>query len=203
MNYWERLRARAILLLFRPTLWWNRLMHRMRGRRWWDWVDDDVLLGAIPFEREIDQLQRLGIGAVVNMCAEYKGRLKALEAADIKQLWLPTPDFTPPAADDLRRGVEFIQASLADGRKVYVHCKAGRGRSATVVLCYLVVVRGMTPEQAQQHLLTIRPHVNRRIDQRRSVRQFMTDHLRLQNASVPPIEPLADEPPLPLPPPIE
>ena len=34
--------------LFFPTLGWNMLLGRaLRVRHWWDWVDDQVLLGAI------------------------------------------------------------------------------------------------------------------------------------------------------------
>ncbi|MFV1967705.1 MAG: dual specificity protein phosphatase family protein, partial [Pirellulaceae bacterium] len=37
--------------------------------------------------------------------------------------------------------------------------KAGRGRSATMVLCWLVAKKGMTPEQAFAFLKQKRPHV--------------------------------------------
>ena len=46
--------------------------------------------------------------------------------------------FEVPDNDKLRKGVSFIN-DVEDG-KVYVHCKAGRTRSATLVACYLMDV---------------------------------------------------------------
>lgn len=57
------------------------------------------------------------------------------------------------------RGTHFLELSFAcmlfsdhcrcmemlrRNESVYVHCKAGKGRSTTIVLCYLVMFRGMT-----------------------------------------------------------
>lgn len=47
-------------------------------------------------------------------------------------------DFGTGPIKDVEKGVEFIQWNLRNGRSVYVHCKAGRGRSALVVAAYLV-----------------------------------------------------------------
>ena len=54
----------------------------------------------------------------------------------------------------------------------YVHCKAGRGRSATVVMCWLIERHGLTPVEARERLESIRPHVNRVLDQRPVVLEF-------------------------------
>ncbi|GMH04000.1 hypothetical protein Nepgr_005839 [Nepenthes gracilis] len=42
------------------------------------------------------------------------------------------------------------------GKTTYVHCKAGRGRSTTVVLCYLVEHKHMTPNAAYEYVRFIR-----------------------------------------------
>lgn len=60
----------------------------------------------------------------------------------VTQLKIPTVDFTAtPTQEDICKAVDFIQ-DYRDNKKgsVYVHCKAGRTRSATVVACYLVKV---------------------------------------------------------------
>jgi len=161
--------------IFFVTLWWNVLLCRLcPRRRWWDWIDDAVLLGALPLCRYVPELQRLGIGAVLNTCREWRGPVDAYRAAGIEELYLPITDFTPPSLEQVRAGVAFIQRHAAAGRKVYVHCKAGRGRSATIVLCYLIA-KGLTPEQAQALVLEKRPHANRRLAQRAVVRQFAAE----------------------------
>lgn len=61
----------------------------------------------------------------------------------VRFLQLSTVDFfEAPCQKKLQQGVQFIQdfeRESQDGR-VYVHCKAGRTRSATLVACYLIDV---------------------------------------------------------------
>lgn len=45
------------------------------------------------------------------------------------------------------------------GELVYVHCKAGRGRSTSLVLCYLIKHRGMAPLAALEFVQARRPQV--------------------------------------------
>jgi atypical dual specificity phosphatase len=166
----RRLIARV---LFFPTLAWNVLMARvLPARRWWDQIDAGVYLGALPLARDVPRWQALGVGAVVNMCEEYAGPEEAYRRAGIEQLRLPTVDFTAPSLEQVQRGVTFIAEQLARGRGVYVHCKAGRARSATVVLCWLVAARGMTPDAAQALILARRPHAHPQLARRAVVQQF-------------------------------
>ena len=48
--------------------------------------------------------------------------------------------FEAPAQNILVEGVEFMNRNISKGGVVYVHCKAGRSRSATLVACYLMKV---------------------------------------------------------------
>lgn len=48
---------------------------------------------------------------------------------------------------------------LQPSGSVYVHCKAGRTRSATLVGCYLMEENGWTPERAVEHMRERRPHI--------------------------------------------
>jgi atypical dual specificity phosphatase len=132
----QRLRQYGVQALFYPTLGWNMLLGRtLQVRRWWDEIDEHVLMGAFPFPRDVPRLAAAGVRGVVNTCRESAGPLLAYQAAGIRQLHIPTIDFHPPVFDDILRAIEFIDDHVARGERVYVHCKAGRGRSATVVLC--------------------------------------------------------------------
>lgn len=170
-------RRGIVRLLFLPTLGWNFLLGRvLRIRHWWDDIDAHVIMGALPFACDVPALRRAGVGGVVNTCEEYGGPVRTYRRAGIEQLRIPTLDFHPPALADLERSVAFMQDQIARGRRVYVHCKAGRARSGTVVMCYLIGARGMTPEEAQQLILRCRPHAHRQLDQRQVVQQYWLRH---------------------------
>lgn len=62
-------------------------------------------------------------------------------AAGVEQLRLSTVDLTGvPSLENLHRGVEFALQHREQGTGVYVHCKAGRSRSATLAAAYLIRV---------------------------------------------------------------
>lgn len=160
-------------LVFWPTLAWNYLLGRVLGRRnWWDRIDEHVIVGAYPFAGDVASLRGEGVRAVVNTCEEYSGPLSEYDHHGIEQLHIPTTDFTHPRLEDVEAAVEFIQKYKLQNDSVYIHCKAGRARSATVAMCWLMKYRGMTIDQAQQHLLASRPHVNSKLASRPVIQQF-------------------------------
>ena len=56
----------------------------------------------------------------------------------IKQLHLPTVDHFEPSVSQISQAVQFIQEHKNRGEKVYVHCKAGHGRAASVAMCWMM-----------------------------------------------------------------
>ena len=165
-------------LIFYPTLWWNMLLGRLLNvRNWWDKVDSHVIIGAFPFARDVKRMASEGVGAVVNTCEEYEGPIKEYAEHDIRQLRIPTVDFTHPLLEDVERAVEFMDQQIQEGRTVYVHCKAGRARSATVVICWLIRFKQMTAAEGQALLLKSRPHVNPRLPSRPVVQEFQAKYL--------------------------
>lgn len=166
----SRLYATAV---FYPTLGWNVLLGRvLKVRNWWDRIDPNVIVGAFPFASDVDGMHAAGVRAVVNTCEEYAGPQADYARHGIEQLRIPTTDFTHPKLEDVQRAVEFVQEHVEKGGAVYIHCKAGRARSATVALCWLMKYRGMTMQKGQVELLKARPHVNPRLTSRPVVQAF-------------------------------
>jgi hypothetical protein len=64
------------------------------------------------------------------------------------------PDFQAPSHETMVATLDAIDAALAKGRKVYLHCVGGVGRTGTTVGCYLVR-HGMKPTGALRHLLEL------------------------------------------------
>lgn len=163
MNPLKRLAIRAS---FYPSVAINFLLCRLGIWEPWHWVDEHVLLGAIPTRRDIRRLRDMGICAIVNMCEEFAGHEAEMAALGIRQLRLPTTDYHFPNEAHLLAGLDFIREQSAAGRKVYIHCKAGRGRAATMALCYVMDCRRISPRDAFDELRRIRPHLTRRLDER-------------------------------------
>ncbi|XP_066597679.1 dual specificity protein phosphatase 3 isoform X2 [Prorops nasuta] len=71
----------------------------------------------------------------------------------IKYLGLPLADL--PSVDISKyfyTAAEFIEDALSSGGKVFVHCMMGISRSATCVLAYLMIKKGMPAVQAIQRV---------------------------------------------------
>ncbi|MEM7476407.1 MAG: dual specificity protein phosphatase family protein [Planctomycetota bacterium] len=150
--------ARAI---YYPTLGYNFLLGRILKRRnWWDPINDHLILGARPMRGDPQRFHEMGVTGVVNTCEEMQGPIAEYEKLGIEQLWIPTTDFHHPSQESVSSGAEFIEKHRQGGGRTYVHCKAGRARSGTVVLWWLVRFGGMTPEEAQDVILKSRPHAN-------------------------------------------
>ncbi|OQU75839.1 hypothetical protein SORBI_3010G041500 [Sorghum bicolor] len=58
----------AARVLFYPTLLYNVVRSKVQAEfRWWDEVDQFVLLGAVPFRRDVTRLQKLGVHGVITL----------------------------------------------------------------------------------------------------------------------------------------
>lgn len=121
--------------LFYPTL---PITLSRRINKWVTPIDDTVLLGGAPlsFLNMPQYLHKQNVKGVINMCEEYKGPLKQYAKLGIEQLHLPTTDHFEPTFEDMKSAVEFINEFKASNEKVYVHCRAGHGRSAAIALAW-------------------------------------------------------------------
>jgi atypical dual specificity phosphatase len=168
------LRRLYATIAFYPTLAWNFTLARILGwRRWWDFVDEHVIVGAYPFARDVASLHQAGVRAVVNTCEEYPGPIAEYSLHQIEQFYMPTTDFTHPKLEDVMQAVAFIDGHVRQGHTVYIHCKAGRARSATVAMAWLIKHRAMSAPEAQKHLLQRRPHINPHLTSRPVIQQFI------------------------------
>ncbi|XP_038263688.1 phosphatidylglycerophosphatase and protein-tyrosine phosphatase 1 isoform X2 [Dermochelys coriacea] len=105
------------------------------------------------------------VRGVLTLNEEYETRFlccsaQEYEAMGVEQLRLGTVDLTGvPTLENLQRGVEFVLKHRECGNSVYVHCKAGRSRSATMVAAYLIQLYQWSPQEAIEAIARIRPHI--------------------------------------------
>lgn len=109
-----------------------------------------LYLGGIPLHNydHVEDFKKKNIKEVVSLIEPFEQQSITFggspvshadwEEAGIHQTLIPTSDFNPVPAEKLEQAVALIHDTLSKGENVYVHCKAGRGRSATAVICYLL-----------------------------------------------------------------
>ena len=68
---------------------------------------------------------------------------------------MPIHDVSTPTQAQMARILDAIDAALAVGHAVYLHCYGGIGRTGTVVGCYLVR-HGMDGEEALAEIARLR-----------------------------------------------
>lgn len=157
-------------ILFYPTF---PITVLLRLGNYWTKVDDTLILGCAPmgFMGHPDQLHSLGVRGVINMCYEYDGPKAYYSRLGMKQLHLPTIDHCEPSVEKLKDAVEFIKLHKSRGEKVYVHCKAGHGRAASVALSWLIHEnRDKSPKE-----------VNRLLGSKRKVRSTLYDQKNMKS----------------------
>ncbi|HZU06001.1 MAG TPA: dual specificity protein phosphatase family protein [Chloroflexota bacterium] len=102
------------------------------------WVTDSLAVGGAFRPEDVRRLRAQGITAVVDLRAEACDDAALLARHGIVFLHLPTPDAHPLPLEDLERGVEWVLAQQAAGRKVLVHCMHGAGRGPLLGAAVLV-----------------------------------------------------------------
>lgn len=170
-------------LSFYPSLLYNVVMEKVTSRNWYDRIDDTVILGALPFRSMTEHLiDKEQVKGVVSMNEDYELYMFSNSGDEWKKkevefLQLSTRDiFEAPCQEKLVEGVKFIRKFGDVNQSVYVHCKAGRTRSATLVGCYLMAKNGWDPDQAVDFMRTKRGHILLHSVQWEALRTFHGDN---------------------------
>lgn len=186
----------ASRIVFYPSVLYNVVRSRVQSDwNWYNEITPNVVLGALPSKNTLQELKEQGVTAVVTLNQPHELFVQPAEFAQLgfAHLWLRTTDYLyAPTLEELHRGVKFIAGMtdlcddtlsrtyhhhtehVANDTKVYVHCKAGRGRSTTLVLCWLVST-GMDVDAAWSMVLGKRPQVCLAAAQWAAVRAFAED----------------------------
>ena len=85
----------------------------------------------------------------------YEPYLQWLRTSE-RSRWFPIHDLSSPAYDDVVSLYRSVTEDLRAGRRIVVHCAAGRGRAGTlaVAVCFL---QGLSLEEAMAHVRRHRP----------------------------------------------
>ncbi|MGV3723132.1 MAG: ADP-ribosylglycohydrolase family protein [Actinomycetota bacterium] len=133
-------------------------------------VLEQVYAGRNPLTaRDARQLQGLGITHVLDLREEWErssGRfgteaLRELERLGVQRRHLPIVDATAAAGAALDAAWSFLEEVLAAPEaRVYVHCRAGQGRTGMVLLAYFARSRRLPGREALDALRSRCQHLS-------------------------------------------
>jgi len=152
------------------------------GIRNFGWVEPGVLArGEQPLleEATFTGLRELGIRTIVSLrpdrepppkvsrrnWPEYRvtDEYRLVEAAGLRFRHVPMADFSAPAADEIAAALGTVEAEVVEGPGVYVHCRAGAGRTSLVTGAWMVS-RGHSGDDAARMYEQYMAHVTLPLD---------------------------------------
>jgi hypothetical protein len=141
-------------------------------------VAPGVYLGMRLFPRETSRLEAHGIRCVVDLAAELPDNARIVDG-EYERLRVPVLDRCAPTLDEVTKVADWTAARVREGKRVYLHCAFGRGRSAMAAAAVLLRLgEARTPDEAVMRVKRARPLIGVKGVQYQRLHEYARTRLR-------------------------
>ena len=120
------------------------------------WITPHLATGPAPMSYDhLESLKSEGIDAIMNLCAEYCDLHNIESHKGFEVYYLPIQDEEAPKLQALEDALAWLDEAIYLGKKVYVHCRHGIGRTGTIISAYLLR-RGLGSKLVNQKIKSMR-----------------------------------------------
>ncbi len=119
-------------------------------------IDGELMISSMPeSETMLSLLKAAGVKAIVS-AHEMPFSETQIKDFGFFHIDIPIQDFSKPTLSQLKQFIRWADFMRKMKQPIVVHCMAGYGRSATLCACYLVILKGMSADDAIAEIRDIR-----------------------------------------------
>lgn len=100
-------------------------------------IEDKLFLACRLFPSDMDELQRNGVRAILDVTAEFDGLDWSATEENLHYLNIPVLDHQSPTSAQLVHAINWLDTQTRE-HAVVIHCALGRGRSVFLMAAYLL-----------------------------------------------------------------
>jgi atypical dual specificity phosphatase len=169
-------------MIYKTSLAYTKLVTDLGFREKYDKIGDlPLYLGMIPMKEDMEFLIKdLKITHVVSILESHEYEESMISEPITPLLWytnnintsnISSPDYLPLSQNAIKNGVELLEKILDKGQTVYIHCKAGVGRSATIVVAYIMKKHNIPLDCAIEYVKKYR-NINIGYGQKKALKEY-------------------------------